>query len=80
MKIKTEAKPSDADLQVEIDELFDKADQMLFKERKFQEAEALYRRVFELQPTNIYAVNSIAYCVKFVAASGTIALPDDLFE
>ena len=28
----------------------------------------------------MYAVNSIAYCVKFVAASGTVALPDDLFD
>lgn len=40
----------------------------------------MYRKVFELQPKNVYAVNSIAYCVKFVAASGTVELPDDLFD
>ena len=53
---------------------------MLFKDRNFKEAEALYRKVFELQPENVYALNSIAYCVKFVAASGTVDLPDDLFD
>ena len=64
----------------QIPALFDRADQLLFKERKFSEAEAIYRRILELEPTNVYAVNSIAYCVKFTAASTSAALPDNLFE
>ena len=59
--------------------LFDHADQLLFKQRKFSEAEALYRQILELEPNNTHAINSIAYCVKFTAAS-TTALPENLFE
>ena len=66
--------------QQEIDKLYERADQLLFKERKFGEAEALYRRILEAEPYNVQAVNSIAYCVKFTAASTNAALPDNLFE
>ena len=60
--------------------LFDHADQLLFKQRKFSEAEALYRQILEIEPSNTHAINSIAYCVKFTAASTTTALPENLFE
>ena len=60
--------------------LFDHADQLLFKERKFAEAEVLYRRILEIDPANVDAINSIAYCVKFTAASTSTTLPDNLFE
>jgi len=53
---------------------------MLFKDRKFGDAEVLYRRILEIEPTNVDAINSIAYCVKFTAASTSAALPDNLFE
>ena len=60
--------------------LFDRADLLLFKERSYSEAEALYRRILELEPSNVYAINSIAYCVKFTAATTNAAVPDNLFE
>ena len=53
---------------------------MLFRQRRFSEAEAIYRTILEIEPTNVDAINSIAYCVKFTAASTNGALPDNLFE
>ena len=64
----------------ELPALFDRADQLLFKERKFQEAEAIYWSILQTEPHNVDAFNSIAYCVKFKAASNSAALPDNLFE
>ena len=69
-------KPSESS----VSSLFDHADQLLFKQRKYGEAESLYRQILESEPTNVYAINSIAYCVKFTAASSQTALPDNLFE
>jgi hypothetical protein len=53
---------------------------MLFKERKFADAEELYRRILQIDSTNIDAINSIAYCIKYAAASSGSALPGDLFQ
>ena len=39
--------------QQEIDKLYERADHLLFKERKFGEAEALYRRILEAEPYNV---------------------------
>lgn len=60
--------------------LFDQADNLLFKSRKFSEAEAIYRQILELEPRNTHAINSIAYCVKFTAASTAQGFPENLFE
>lgn len=40
----------------------------------------MYRKILELDPRNTHAINSIAYCVKFTAASMQVALPENLFE
>ena len=60
--------------------MFDEADRMLFKERKFAEAEKIYREVLKLDPKNVDAYNSLAYCVKFTAASNSATIPGNLFE
>ena len=60
--------------------MFDEADKMLFKERRFAEAEKIYRQVLEIEPKNVDAINSIAYCVKFTAASNAANIPGNLFE
>ena len=49
--------------------MFDEADKLLFKQRKYSEAQAIYQRILEIEPSNVYAINSIAYCVKFTAAT-----------
>ena len=69
-----------ADEPDEVSVLFNLADQWLFKERKFTDAEVLYRRILEIDSTNIDALISIAYCVKYAAASRGTSLPTDLFQ
>lgn len=50
---------------VQIEDIFQKADLLLFKEKNFDQAEKLFRQVLQLDPKNIDAFNSIAYCIKF---------------
>ena len=68
------------ELQQKIAENFDQADQLLFKERRYQEAEKVYREILESDPQNVDAINSIAYSVKFQAATNSASLPNNLFE
>ena len=68
------------ELQQKVAENFDQADQLLFKERRYQEAEKVYREILESDPQNVDAINSIAYCVKFQAATNSASLPNNLFE
>ena len=59
-----------------IQEIFAKADILLFKERKYFEAESLYRQILKLESESqeknnrnlIDALNSIGYCIKFRAS------------
>ncbi len=57
-----------------IEDAFQEADALLFKERKFDEAQQRYQEILQLEPANIDAMNSIAYCVKFKtqAADGSV--------
>jgi tetratricopeptide (TPR) repeat protein len=59
------------------EDLFLQADTLLFKDKKFSEAEKVYRKIIELDPKNIDAWNSVAYCVKF--ASPHLG-PDEMFK
>ena len=40
----------------------------------------MYNTILEVDPENVDAINSIAYCVKFMAAANSQALPENLFE
>ena len=59
------------------EDLFLQADNLLFKDKKFSDAEKVYRKIIEQDPKNIDAWNSIAYCVKF--ASPNLG-PDEIFK
>ena len=59
------------------EDLFQQADTLLFKDKKFSDAEKVYRKIIELDPKNIDAWNSVAYCVKF--ASQNLG-PDEIFN
>ena len=48
-----------------IEEMFKLADTLLLKQKKFKEAEEIFRRILEQEPNNIDAINSLAYCIKF---------------
>lgn len=53
---------------------------MLFKERNFEQAEIIYKNILKADESNIDALNSLAYCIKFKAASSNGPLAPDLFE
>ena len=53
---------------------------MLFKNRKYEDAEAIYHRILELEHQNVDAINSVAYCIKFKAAASGDQLPNNLFK
>ena len=42
---------------------------MLFKKRSYEQAMAKYDEIITLDKFNIDAINSKAYCVKFIAAA-----------
>jgi tetratricopeptide (TPR) repeat protein len=66
-------------IEEEVSNLFDQADNQLFKQRNYDEARQIYDKILELQPTNVDAINSLAYCVKYMAASGPEQLNETLF-
>eukprot|EP00347_Sterkiella_histriomuscorum_P011628 403371722 len=47
------------------EELFQKADVLMFKERKFTEAEQLYKEILDIDPTSVEALNSLGNCIRF---------------
>ena len=61
--------------EAKIADLFSKADVLLFKDRKYHEAEKLYRQVLYIEKAEgelnmnyrncIDAYNSLGYCIKF---------------
>ena len=63
-----------------IEEMFKLADTLLLKQKKFKEAEEIFRRILEKEPDNIDAINSLAYCIKFEAASSDKSLSFDLYD
>ena len=42
-----------------------KADSLMFRERKFNEAEQLYNQILKLDPSSVEAMNSLANCLRF---------------
>ena len=45
--------------------MFSKADLLLFKDKDYHSAESIYRQILLLDPANIDAINSLAYCIRF---------------
>ena len=48
----------------QVEELFQRADVFLFKEKNYERAKALYRQILDREPENIDAINSIATCLR----------------
>ena len=63
------------DNEEEISSLFDQADSLLFERRDFAAAREVYAKILELEPTNVDAMTSTAYCIKFAAAATQDPLP-----
>ena len=49
---------------LQIEELFQRADVYLFKEKSYDRAEVLYRQILEREPHNVDGLNSLALCLK----------------
>ena len=69
-----------AKIDAEVSDLFDQADHLLFKQRNYEEARQIYDQILEKQPSNVDAINSIAYCVKYLAASGPEQVSEKLYN
>ena len=69
-----------AKIDAEVSDLFDQADHLLFKQRNYEEARLIYDQILEKQPSNVDAINSIAYCVKYLAASGPEQVNEKLYN
>ena len=54
--------PSELDARVE--EIFDKADDLMINQKNYAEAIELYQEILKLDPENIDGLNSLAQCVK----------------
>ena len=64
------------DAATQVEDMFQRADILLFKDRDSHAAEKLYRQILDADVTNIDALNSIAYCVRMRVADD----PQRLFE
>ncbi|CDW79621.1 tpr domain containing protein [Stylonychia lemnae] len=49
----------------QIEDLFQRADILMFKDRNYNEAEQIYRSILEIDCRNVDAMNSVAYCIKY---------------
>ena len=58
------------------EELFLQADTLLFKNKEFDKAEAVYRQIIGIDSRSIDAWNSLAYCLKFKSPQ----VDDKLFQ
>lgn len=47
-----------------VEELFQRADIMMFKEKAYDRAEQVYRLILEREPQNVDAINSLASCLR----------------
>lgn len=52
------------ELERQVEELFDKADNLMINLKNFQEAKQIYSSILEMDPDNIDALNSTATCIK----------------
>lgn len=64
----------------QIDELFQKADILMFKERNYVESEKLYRQILDIDSSSIEALNSLANCIKFSNMQNPGLNKQDLFD
>ena len=48
----------------DVEEIFQRADLLLYKDKEPEKAEGLYRQILAIQPDCIDAINSIASCLK----------------
>ena len=52
----------------------------MFKAREFAAAEEIYQKILQMEPKNVDAINSLAYCIKFTAASSGGKPDESLYE
>lgn len=47
-----------------VEELFQRADILMFKEKAYDRAEQIYRLILEKEPQSVDALNSLASCLR----------------
>ena len=51
-------------MEVQIEELFDQADELMINQKKYEEAHQIFVKILNLDPENVDALNSQATCIK----------------
>ena len=46
------------DLEIQIEELFDQADELMINQKKYEEANQIFKKILNLDPDNVDALNS----------------------
>ena len=64
-----EERKKEAERKAKIESTFEKADELLFKQRNYEAALKQYDAILKLDRNNIDAINSKAYCIKFNEAA-----------
>lgn len=57
------------EVEQQIEGMFEKADDLMINQEKFQEARQLYLEILELDPENIDGLNSVATCIKHLTTT-----------
>ena len=65
MTTSSAAEPAQSpEIDARVEEIFDKADDMMINQKNYEEATTLYQEILKLDPENIDGLNSLAQCVK----------------
>lgn len=51
-------------LEQKLEEIFDRADDLMINQKNFVDAMSLYAEILKLDPENIDGLNSLAQCIK----------------
>jgi tetratricopeptide (TPR) repeat protein len=63
-----------------VEEMFDRADDLMISQKNFGEAKEIYNEILKLDPMNIDGLNSLAQCIKATATSNIFSQVFPLYQ
>ena len=54
------------ELDAKVEEIFDRADELMINQKEFEKAKVLYEEILSLDSENIDGLNSLAQCIKSI--------------
>ena len=58
------------ELDAKVEEIFDRADDLMINQKDFHQAKQLFEEILNLDPDNIDGLNSLAQCIKAIHNNG----------